>query len=262
MDFFAWLEKHIHPPGIRKKNRRTIYTSIARAHEKLIADSSSVFRDHFPALCSADRLAEHGEARKIPRFNFDTDETYRERLANGSSILDETGEHGLFVSIMDQMFPDRWKFVDYPEEGFTIGYSRIGRTRIGGDSRLIVYIKDMTEEDLDNTNEFLDWFLGADIEIIIIAWQYVPYPPVTIEELRQNGGANWLKEQFEDIAPILCEVMPDDSFTIGRSQIGSHRIWDQSEIILLYVPRGMTVLINQRLAVVLNDAIPRKVIEI
>lgn len=260
MDLFKWLTKHIHPPGLQRPNRRSLYKVIAKSNENLLESGNSIFRNHFPALCSDERLAEHGEARKIPWFTFDTNDTYREKLAAGSFTLESTGEYGTFADTMDQLFPDRWKHIEYPEEGFTVGYSAIGKTRIGGDSRLIVFIKDMSQDDYDHAYEFLDWFLGADIEIEIIEWQYVSYPPVTMEELRENGGSSWLTEQLEDITDASCEVMPDDAFSLGQSLVPT-RIWGDTEMVLIYVDEAQKARVYQRLEVVLDESVPRTIIE-
>ncbi len=262
MGFLNWLDTVLNPPGITKKNRRTIFKTISDVADTVVSDVNLTLRDFFPFTAAADRLFEHGSARKLPQFSFETDDVYRERLATGSFFLERTGEKGLFIEIMDKIVPGRWKFVEYPEVGFRIGYSLIGKGRIGGDSRLIIYVRNLTAEEYDKIYEFLDWFLGVDIDIVVINWEYVPYDPVTLAELRTKGGASWLIDQLDDIADVSVEIMPDNALKIGSFKIGSNRIWDDSEIVFILVKAEYHAQISLRLDVVLDPGVSRQIIDL
>ncbi len=260
MGLLSWVEKALHPPGITKPHRRAIFKTLADVSDAVIADIRKALRDWHPLTAADELLPIHGAARNIPRFPFDTDVIYRERLSAGAFALQGAGGKVGFELFLDSFVPKRWKVAEYPLASFRIGYSKIGGSVIGGDPRIIIFVKDLIPEESTHIYAFLDWFLGADIDITIINWEWVPYPPVDFATLRSNGGAIWLESQLADIGEISVELMPERAIVLGKFLIGAARLWGAADLVMVFVPEALIEKTALRLAAILKPTVESKII--
>jgi hypothetical protein len=81
------IEKTINPPGITKKNRASIFSTISDVADIVRADALKAFNAHFPYLADSAKLEEHGNALLIPRLPDDNEKEYRDRVATASFFL-------------------------------------------------------------------------------------------------------------------------------------------------------------------------------
>lgn len=161
-----WIEKEISPPGVRVKNRRSLYRIIARISEQVAKDITASKREFFVRL--AHDIDAHGLSKGIPRLPYDTDDSYRHRLAGASAVLSSTGEEGGLEDFLDSYVPGRWLLQDTTRDNFIIGRSRIGSAAVGRPASLVLYITNLISKEKENISAFLDWFLGADIEYALL----------------------------------------------------------------------------------------------
>jgi hypothetical protein len=87
-----WIVKNINPPGIKTKNRGTLFSTIGKIFGIVRDDATTAFNAHFPYLADVQKLARHGKSLSIPRLEHDTDKDYRERVAAASFYLMRAGE--------------------------------------------------------------------------------------------------------------------------------------------------------------------------
>lgn len=161
--------KKLNPPGFKSPNRFKIYKIIARVFDVVKADLNTVFRSFFPFLSSSEKLHEHGKALLIQKFIFDTEETYRERVATASFFVDRQGMRSQLQEVLELIVPGRFWVNEYPRHGFTVGHSKIGHDAIGGGLRIFVKVKDLTQLEEQMIYEYLDLTIDPDIEISVLA---------------------------------------------------------------------------------------------
>ena len=87
-----WIEKNLDPPGMERKNQRSIFSFIGRVFGIVKGDAIIAHNAFFPYLCDADKLRQHGDSLMIPELPFDTEKTYRDRVATASFFLMRAGE--------------------------------------------------------------------------------------------------------------------------------------------------------------------------
>ena len=256
MSLWNWMEKELSPPGIRKKGRRSLYRIIGRIGQQTADDMALSKREFFAYLASG--LIAHGESKGLPRFSFDTDASYRRKLAGASSILSSTGEPGGLQLFLDSYIPGRWRVRSSPRDFFRIGLSPIGVSPIGTLPVVIVHVDDLTADEQTNIEAFLDWFLGADIEYrVLLGGASLPAAPLNLVELRNNGGAVWLAWHLKQLAPVLVALLPDDAFAVGTGKgVGGGRIYRGSgDYVLLCCPAVNRAAVTARLELLIENSI-------
>jgi len=87
-----WIEKNLDPPGMEHKNWRSLFSFIGRVFGIVKDDAIKAHNAFFPYLCDEDKLRQHGESLMIPELPFDTEKTYRDRVATASFYLMRAGE--------------------------------------------------------------------------------------------------------------------------------------------------------------------------
>ena len=155
------IEKTIAPPGIEKKNRRSIFKTIGDVGAKIKKDALTAFNAHFPYVADEKKLEEHGQALLIPHLLHDGAEEYRNRVATASFFLSKAGERGYILSQLKAHFGDRY---------------------ILSESFLNVYIKvlDISESDRQWVRQFLDELLNPVIRLTFGDWmKYIEHLPFT-----------------------------------------------------------------------------------
>ena len=155
------IEKTIAPPGIEKKNRRSIFKTIGDVGVKIKKDALTAFNAHFPYVADEKKLEEHGQALLIPHLLHDSAEEYRNRVATASFFLSKAGERGYILSQLEAHFGDRY---------------------ILSESFLNVYIKvlDISESDRQWVRQFLDELLNPVIRLTFGDWmKYIEHLPFT-----------------------------------------------------------------------------------
>ena len=155
------IEKTIAPPGIQKKNRRSIFKTIGDVGIKIKKDALTAFNAHFPYVADEKKLEEHGQALLIPHLLHDGAEEYRNRVATASFFLSKAGERGYILSQLEAHFGDRY---------------------VLSESFLNVYIKvlDISESDRQWVRQFLDELLNPVIRLTFGDWmKYIEHLPFT-----------------------------------------------------------------------------------
>ncbi len=162
------IEK-LNPPGYSKKGRKAIYSIIGRIAKIIRKDAEQVLFNFFPLAADMDSVHAHGEAFMIPRFPSDTDEVYRERVATAALYLERLGMRIHIREFLEALIPGRFNIIEYPKDGFRIGYSRLGYAVLGGGARFLLKVKNLTEDERKNLYVFLDMSLDPDIQINIVS---------------------------------------------------------------------------------------------
>lgn len=224
-DVWTWMERQLHPPGVRQKNRRALYRIISRIAGQ-VADDAARSKRQFYAR-SAGILPEHGESKGIPRLPSESDVEYRGRLAAACSVLRRTGETQGLREFLDDYVPGRWRITDSPRDFFRVGSGRIGKTPIGSPPQVTVHVTDLAKVERTNIEAFLDWFLGVDILYRVASGGYSAVTsPLGLADLRGAGGSAWLEWHLSKVARVKADLLPDDAFGIGRGKsVGKGRIY-------------------------------------
>lgn len=139
------LIRKIAPPGYDKKNRRKLYDVIGRLGDVTASDAVKVLRDFFPYLADSKALKKHASALSIPRYETDTEEAFRLRVATAAFYIFKKGTRDFFRGAMEQRFPGR----DYE--------------LIEDFMRLNVSLVDMSDEDIAWIREFFEAELDPNI---------------------------------------------------------------------------------------------------
>ena len=167
---WSWIEGYLSPPGIRPKRRRSIYRVIARIGTQIAKDIAKSKREFF--AYSASKLDAHGIGKCIPRFPFDTNDSYRQRLVKASDVISTTGEDAGLKFFLDSYVGEkRWIQMDVARDAFSIGFGRVGITPIGSTVALTLYITNLLNKEKAKIEAFLDWFLGADIDYVLARYK-------------------------------------------------------------------------------------------
>ena len=145
------IDKTINPPGIQKKNRRSIFKTIGEVGGKIKADALKAFNAHFPYVADEKKLEEHGESLLIPHLLHDGDEEFRNRVAAASFFLSKAGERGYILSQLEAHFGGRYIL----SEAFL---------------RVYVKILDLSDADRQWVQQFLDELLNPVITLTVAEW--------------------------------------------------------------------------------------------
>ena len=160
-DVHELIDKTINPPGIQKKNRRSIFKTIGDVGTKIKQDALIAFNAHFPYLADEKKLEEHGEALLIPHLLHDESEEFRNRVAAASFFLSKAGERGYILSQLEAHFGGRY---------------------ILSEEFLRVYVKvlDLSDSDRQWVQQFLDELLNPVIRLTFGDWmKYIEHLPFT-----------------------------------------------------------------------------------
>ena len=224
-DVWTWVERQLHPPGVRQKNRRALYRIISRIAGQAADDAAESKRQFYARVAGS--LPEHGESKGIPRLPSESDVEYRGRLASACSVLRRTGETRGLQEFLDDYVPGRWRITDSPRDFFRVGSGRIGKTPIGSPANVTVYVTDLAKVEQLNIEAFLDWFLGADIAYRVASGGYsAAASPLGLADLRGAGGSAWVEWHLGKAATAAVDLLPDDAFGIGRGKgVGKGRIY-------------------------------------
>lgn len=252
--------EQLKPPGYQKKNRGAVYRVIARVTERMANDGQKALEAFFPFLADSSTVALHGKALEIPRFPFDTDEAYQERVASAAFYIERQGMRSFVGEFLEQLVPGRYKLLEYPKIGFRVGYSPLGSSPLGGGSRLFVKVRNLTEQEESWIYSFLDASLDPDVEIHVVQWVHNPVSPAGIDLVRKLGGATWIAKQLEDICTATVELIPDDCMRLGYTRLGAARLIPRTEpLVLVKVGSSACIpAIQARLGEVLDDSIDRR----
>lgn len=104
---FHKLIKKINPPGYEKTNRRKLFNIIGRLGNTVGSDAAQVLKNFFPLFADSETLKKHAEALEIPRFENDTDESFKMRVATATFYILYRGSREFFYSVIRQYFGDR-----------------------------------------------------------------------------------------------------------------------------------------------------------
>ena len=175
-----WIAKNIEPPGMKKKNRGSLFSVIGRVFGKVRDDAEKAFKAHFPYLADLPSLRKHGKSLGIPEFPHDSEEGFRERVSAASFYLMKAGERSYIQEQLQAHFGDKF---------------------IVKDEFLKVFIKiaDLSEQDFTWVYYFLDDILDPNILLTVAEW-FSFVENITINE---KSTINTLKIDTENyIDPI------------------------------------------------------------
>jgi hypothetical protein len=145
------IEKTINPPGINKKNRRSLFSTISDVADIVKKDALKAFNAHFPYLADTQKLEEHGKALIIPHLLDDNEKEYRDRVSTASFFLMRAGERAYIIEQLDSHFGDRY---------------------IVSDEFLEVYVKvrDLADTDRHWLLQFLDELINPNVKLSVSEW--------------------------------------------------------------------------------------------
>jgi hypothetical protein len=145
------IEKTINPPGIRKRNRRSLFGTIRDIGEKVRTDALTAFNAHFPYLADSVKLEEHGKALLIPHLLEDTEKEFRERVTAASFFLMRAGERGYILEQLNAHFGEHYIAL----EEFL---------------HIFVKVTDLSEPDRHWLLEFLDSLINPNVQLTVSEW--------------------------------------------------------------------------------------------
>jgi hypothetical protein len=143
-----WIEKNLDPPGMERKNWRSIFSFIGRVFGLVKDDAIKAHNAFFPYLCDEDKLRQHGKSLMIPELPFDTEKNYRERVATASFYLMRAGERTYIHEQLQAHLDNRYEI----DEDFLEIYLKV--SELNSEERIWAY-------------RFLDGILDPNISFSI-----------------------------------------------------------------------------------------------
>ena len=171
---FDFIRDIIRPPGIEQKNRASLFRIIGRIGGRVRDDITRIMRAFFPYLATNKEREAHGKALDVPRFPFDSDDDFRDRVAQWSEYHETRGWRSSILNVLDRVFLGRYMIAEYPGDAFRVGISRVGFAEIGSKYGFFVFIRNITDEERDWVYQFLDDQLDPHIEINVVEWLPLP----------------------------------------------------------------------------------------
>lgn len=167
---FDWLTSIVRPPGIHLPRRRSVFKALSSVAQVAADDTVLVLREWFPLTSSESGLIAHGEALGIPRFQSDTGEDYRLRVATAGRYLDQQGRRSFVLDYLDRVVPGRYRITEYPRMSFRVGYSRVGYAAISRGPGLFIRVRDITSVEQEMIFDDMARSLDPDIEFAVFEW--------------------------------------------------------------------------------------------
>jgi hypothetical protein len=146
-----FIAKKINPPGITKKNRFAVFSTIGGIADIVRSDALKAFNAHFPYLADMNKLKEHAKALSIPHIEDDTEEAFRGRVTAASFYLMRKGERGYIHQQLLDRFNDRYQAL----ENFL---------------RIKIRVLDLDDAGKKWVKDFFDTVLDPNIALELAAW--------------------------------------------------------------------------------------------
>ena len=186
-NYWGWIEKFLSPSGVKKTNYGRLYRLLGSLADSYAEDRVWLLRQHFALSCEVEYLERLGRIFALPRWSFESDEGYRERLIAAGFELEAKGTIRQFRWFMNGLFgagdwESNWESNGEAPEVFAVSLSAVGDASVNGIDVLRVGIKavnaftvgtalvgkEVVGGVLNTTLEqelrrFLDWFLAVDI---------------------------------------------------------------------------------------------------
>jgi hypothetical protein len=143
-----WIEENIDPPGMEKKNRRSLFSTIGNIFEIVRQDAEKAYKAHFPYLADLQKLQEHGKSLNIPEFSYDGEDEFRERVSTASFFLSRAGERAYIRQQLERHFGSQYSLT----ENFL---------------KVTIKIRDIIEEDFIWLHDFFDEMFDPNIMFVI-----------------------------------------------------------------------------------------------
>jgi hypothetical protein len=172
------IERIINPPGITKKNRFAVFSTIGGIADIVRADALKAFNARFPYLADGAKLEEHGAALLVPRLLDDTEKEYRDRVSAASFFLTRSGERAYITGQLAAHFSDRY---------------------IASEEFLEVYVKvrDLADTDRRWLLQFLDELINPNVKLSVAEWFHFVDKVILREVLSARAGMPLL-DTFND----------------------------------------------------------------
>jgi len=146
-----WIKKFLDPPGMERKNLRSIFRFIGRVFGIVKDDAIKAHNAFFPYLCDEDKLRQHGKSLMIPELPYDTEKNYRDRVATASFYLMRAGERAYIHEQLKARFGDSYLLT----EEFL---------------QVFIKISDLNNEERSWVYSFLDGILDPNISLTVAEW--------------------------------------------------------------------------------------------
>ncbi|MBN2546577.1 MAG: hypothetical protein JXB50_12325 [Spirochaetes bacterium] len=160
--------KELKPRRFNKPNHFKIFSFIGKVFDVVFEDTKQTIRNFFPYLSSSAYLLKHANSLGLYQFDIENEEDLRDRLMTVYDYLSKIGEKSVLLKYLELFFPDRFEINDSSVRSFRIGYVKIGYFKIGIERTLTVKIDDLTVDEKNKLNQFLEAFLDPDISFAII----------------------------------------------------------------------------------------------
>jgi len=183
-----WIEKTLDPPGMERKNLRSIFSFIGRVFGIVKDDAIKAHNAFFPYLCDEDKLHQHGNSLMIPELPFDTEKSYRERVATASFFLMRAGERAYIHEQLHAYLGDRYAI----DEKFLEVYLKVNE--LSTEERIWAY-------------SFLDSILDPNISFSVAKWLNYQFDNVFVGIVPVTNGRIHIKSKEDDACAYLA-MMP------------------------------------------------------
>jgi len=200
-----WIEKNLDPPGMGRKNWRSLFSFIGRVFGIVKDDAIKAHNAFFPYLADPDKLRQHGDALMIPELPFDTEANYRDRVATASFYLMRAGERAYIHEQLQAHFGDTYLLT----EEFL---------------QVFIKIPDLNPEERAWVYGFLDGILDPNISLTVAEWFHYIDTMLMDEETTMRGRIKHV-DSFGD--ELLCngrfycdqgkEILCDDTWLCDGS---------------------------------------------
>jgi len=182
-----WIEKNLDPPGMERKNWRSLFSFIGRVFGIVKDDAIKAHNAFFPYLCDEDKLRQHGESLMIPELPFDTEKTYRDRVATASFYLMRAGERAYIHEQLQARLGNRYAI----DEKFLEIYLKI--SELSAEERIWAY-------------SFLDGILDPNISFSLAKWLNHQFDNVFAGIVPATNGHIRIKAKEDDAFAYLAAM--------------------------------------------------------
>jgi hypothetical protein len=205
-----WIKNILDPPGMERKNWRSIFSFIGRVFGIVKDDAIKAHNAFFPYLCDSDKLRQHGDSLMIPELTVDTEQNYRDRVATASFYLMRAGERAYIHEQLKSHFGDTYLL----KEEFL---------------QVFIKIPDLTDSERLWVYSFLDGILDPNISFTVSEWFHYIEVLTMQEELIIRGQMRQVDsfaEAFLCNGRFYCdqgkEILCDDTWFCDGSVMCNH----------------------------------------
>jgi len=253
----------LNPPGLQKPKLGAIYRTFEGVADATAFNGVQAVKDRWPAFCRDELVALHAEARNIPHFASDTDDTFRTRVMLESDWFAGLGTRYQLRNFLNAVAgTGMWRFYEDGLSVFTLDDSLCDVDYLDEGARITVYVSGLTDAMKAEIFEYLDSALDPDIDIVISSWTFLPPASrVGLSKIRSLGGAEWLSQLFGDLGSVSFRLFPDEALELDYTETDTSYLDGNIELVMAVVENATLIPdVLARLAVTLEDTLERSAI--